>query len=152
MNGTFRLLSVFGFLGIGMLAVLSPLPSGPPEMRITPPAAALAPRLAGLSGAWEDTTGGQAVTRVVVERIDETRATILQYWPDGGAGHRRDGWEREIAHVLRDGTVRWGYPLRHTLRLTEDGALIETEGVGLPARMVLRKSGHGDLAGSGEGL
>ncbi len=61
----------------GVLAIMAPSLSEPPEISITLPSPDLAPKLSTLSGVWEADRGGNAATRVVVERIDETRATIL---------------------------------------------------------------------------
>lgn len=109
----------------GYTAVVVLSPAGPPEVRITPPAPDLAPRLAGLSGAWEVSEGRPG--QLVVERVNETRAVIVHFWEHELPGHPTAGWERVVARVQRDGTIQWGYPVRFALRLAEDGATLETE-------------------------
>ncbi len=85
------------------------------------------PKLSTLSGVWEADPGGNTATRVVVERIDETRATILLIGRNHPPGYPHEGWERVRARVLRDGGVQWGYPVRFTLRVAEDEASLEQQ-------------------------
>ena len=127
----------------GVLAFMSPSLSGPPEMSITLPPPNLSPKLASLSGVWEPAQGDFALTRVVVERIDETRATILLTGRNHPPGYPDGGWERVRARVLREGSVEWGYPVRFTLRIAEDGATLETqtERAGATAWTTLKKVG-----------
>jgi hypothetical protein len=133
---------VFGAYGV--LALMTSAPSEPPEMRITPPAPNLAPKLAALSGMWESAQDSLPPTRVVVERIDETRASLLLLiGPNHPSGYPCAGWERVRARVLRDGGIEWGYPERFTLRLAEDAATLEGQLArsGVTARTTLKKVG-----------
>ncbi len=117
---------------LGVLWLASHGPS-PEEIRILPPGPALAPRVAGLSGVWETSTAA-ASRQVVVEYINETWASVVHVW---GA----DSWKREHAMVFRDGVVRWGSPVRYALKLTPEGAVLETEGVGQREEHPLRRVG-----------
>ena len=119
-----------------VIGALRPSPI-PTDVRIVPPAAALAPCLAGLSGVWEAAEGRPR--QIVVEQINETWAKIVQAWPDETTGWRGGRWERTGGHILRDGTVLWGYPERFTLRMAAAGAVLEREGIGAPERIPLRK-------------
>ncbi len=80
---------------------------------------------------------------MVVERIDETRASLLLIGPNHPPGYPHDGWERVRARVLRDGGIEWGYPVRFTLRIAADGATLEAkiERAGATARTTLKKVG-----------
>ncbi|HSB72082.1 MAG TPA: hypothetical protein VLT62_22360 [Candidatus Methylomirabilis sp.] len=120
--------------------IVSAIP-GPGEISITPPSPDLAPDVAALSGAWETVGGAVGPHRVVVERIDETWATILYAWPDHPAGHSKGGWQRVSARVLGHGELRWGYPVRFTLRIAEDGATLESkvERAGAAAMTTLKR-------------
>jgi hypothetical protein len=130
----FGVYAIFGvvFAGLALLA-----PAGPPAFRVEPPSANLAPGLAALSGVWEATEG--PTRQVVVEWISGTQALILLTWDDHSLGQSNRGWERVHAHVSRDCTVQWGYPVRFTLKLIEAGAVLEQERVGAPTRILLRK-------------
>ena len=123
----------------GVLASMTPSLSVPPEIRITLPAPDLAPKLAALSGVWEPLQGGDRTSQVVVERINESRATLLLIGPNHPPGFPKGGWERVRATVLRDGAVEWGYPERFTLRIAEDGATLASEGSGTVTRTLLRR-------------
>jgi hypothetical protein len=137
------LLCGFGVIGAYVvLALCSPTLSGPPEIRITPPAPALGAKLAALSGVWEPTQDAILASRVVVEQIDESRATLLLIGRNHPPGYP-NGWERVRARVLGDGQIQWGYPTRFTLRLAESGATLETriERAGATASMTYKKAG-----------
>jgi hypothetical protein len=114
-----------------------------PEFRITPPPPDLAPRVAALSGIWEATQTGIGPSRVVVERIDEAWASVLQFWPDQPAEHAKGDWKRVSARVSPNGELRWGYPVKFTLRVTEDGTTLESkvERAGATVTTMLRKVG-----------
>jgi hypothetical protein len=131
------------FGAYGVLAIMTPTLSEPPEISITLPAPDLSPKLSTLSGVWETDSGGTATMRVVVERIDETRATILLIGRNHPPGYPHEGWERVRARILRDGGVQWGYPVRFTLRVAEDGTTVEyqIERAGAVARATLKKVG-----------
>lgn len=143
MRSAWLLCGIVVFGAYAVLVLMTPTLSGPPQIRITPPAPDLAPKLAALSGVWEAVQGGVAPTRVVVERIDETRATLLLIGRDYPPGYSNGGWERVRARVLRDGGVQWGYPVRFTLRIAEDWATLEVqaERAGAAARTTLKKLG-----------
>jgi len=132
---------VFGAYTV--LAVRTPTPLGSPEIRITPPSPHLAPRLAALSGVWEPAQRSFAATRVVVEQINETWATILLTGRGDSPENPNGGWERVRARVSPDGEVRWGYPVRFALRVAEDGATLEgkSERAGVAARTTFKKVG-----------
>jgi len=125
----------------GVLASMTPSLSVPPEIRITLPAPDLAPKLAALSGVWEPVQGVDITSRVVVERIDEARATLLLIGPNHAPGFPRGAWERVRATVLRDGAVEWGYPERFTLRIALGGATLASESPGAVTQTLLRKVG-----------
>lgn len=131
------------FGAYGVLAFMAPSVSGPPEIRITLPPPDLSPKLAALSGVWESTDEGGRMHTLVVERIDEARATILLSGRNHPPGYPSGGWERVRARVLRDGAVEWGYPVRFTLRIGEDDARLEgqIERAGAAARMTFKKVG-----------
>jgi hypothetical protein len=131
------------FGAYGVLALMAPSISGPPEIRITPPPPDLSPKLAALSGVWESTDEGGRMHTLVVERIDEARATILLIGRNHPPGYPSGGWERVRARVLRDGGVEWGYPVRFTLRVAGDGATFDEgqEKAEAATRRVLRKVG-----------
>ena len=132
---------VFGAYTV--LAINSPMLSGPPKITITPPSPDLAPKLAALSGVWEPDQRSFPTTRVVVEQINETWATILLTGRDSSPGYPNGGWERVRARVFPDGEVRWGYPVKFALRVAEDGTTLEgkSERAGVAARTTLRKVG-----------
>ncbi len=118
---------------VGCVAAIVWLPMSPwsnDPIIVKPPASALAPELAALSGVWEAQDGRP--TTIVVENIDETWAMIVNI----GAQNR---WERGVAHVQPDGTVRWGYPERFSLARTGAGAVLERCVPGLTERIALRK-------------
>lgn len=94
-------------------------------MRFTPPSPDLPPALAAFSGIWEDPQGGVLPSRLIVEEIHPEWATVVYLWADHPAGYFRGGWERVRARVVRGGKLRWGYPVRFTLELAEDGMSIE---------------------------
>ena len=125
----------------GVLAVMTPAPPGTPELQITLPAPDLAPQLAALPGVWEAGQDGLAPSRVVVEQINETRATLLLIGPHHPPGYPKSGWERVRAQVHPDGRIEWGYPVRFTLRLAADGATLETTRDGAAAGTILKKVG-----------
>ncbi len=117
---------VCGILLVGAFGVALtfhlPVLSGPPEIRITPPAPDLNPKLAALSGMWEAAQETLASTRVVVvEQINETRASLLLIGPTRG------GWQRVRARVSPTGSIEWGFPVIFTLRLLEDGTTLESQ-------------------------
>jgi hypothetical protein len=143
LRASWLLCGIVIFSAYGVLAIMAPSVSAPPEISITLPAPDLAPKLSTLSGVWEADPGGNAATRLVVERIDETRATILLIGRNHPPGYPHEGWERVRARVLRDGGVQWGYPVRYTLRVTEDGTTLERqiERAGAVARTTLKKVG-----------
>ena len=143
MRASWLLCGLVIFGAYGVLAIMAPSLSEPPEISITLPSPDLSPKLAALSGVWEADPGGNAATRVVVERIDETRASILLIGGNHPPGYPHEGWERVRARVLRDGGVQWGYPVRFTLRVTEDGTTLESqiERAGAVARTTLKKVG-----------
>jgi hypothetical protein len=129
---------VFGAYGV--LAIMTPSLSGPPEFQITPPTPDLSPKLAALSGVWQPADGGAVASQVVVERIDEARATVLLIRRNHSPGFPNGGWVRVRARILRDGCVRWGYPVQFTLRIAEDGATLETEQGGAVTLTALKKA------------
>jgi len=131
------------FGAYGVLALMAPSVSGPPEIRITLPPPDLSPKLAALSGVWESTEERGGVQKLVVERIDETRATILLTGRNHPPGYPSNGWERVRARVLRDGGVEWGYPVRFTLRIAEDEARLDSqiERGGVATRLTFTKVG-----------
>ena len=96
---------VFGAYTV--LALNSPMLSGPPRITITPPSPDLSPKLAALSGVWEPDQHSFPTTRVVVEQINETWATILLTARADSPGYPNGGWERVRARVSPDGEVRW---------------------------------------------
>ncbi len=122
LRASWLLCGIVIFGAYGVLAIMAPSVSAPPEISITLPAPDLAPKLSTLSDVWEAGPGGNAATRLVVERIDETRATILLI-----GRYPHEGWERVRARVIRDGGVQWGYPVRFTLRLAKEGASLEQQ-------------------------
>jgi hypothetical protein len=101
--------------------------SEPPDFRITPPPPDLSIKVAALSGVWEATQTELGPSRVIVERINETWASMLQFWPDPPAGYHNGGWKRVRARVLPNGELLWGYPVKFTLRLAEDGVTLESK-------------------------
>jgi hypothetical protein len=132
---------VFGAYTV--LALNSPMLPGPPNIKITPPSPDLAPKLAALSGVWEPAQRSFPTTRVVVEQINETWATILLTGREDSHENSNGGWERVRARVFPDGEVRWGYPVRFALRIAEDGATLEgkSERAGVATRTTLKKVG-----------
>ena len=137
------------FGAYGVLALMTPSASGPPEIRLTSPPSDLSPKLAGLFGVWESAGDGGNGETLVVERINETRAVIVRFSAHPLPGHPEAGWERVVARVHRDGTIQWGYPVRFTLGLGENGATLETETEGVRAivRTSLTKVGVTDYPG-----
>ncbi len=133
---------VCGILLVGAFGVALtfqfPARSGPPEIRITPPAPDLDPKLAALSGMWEAPQESLASTRVVVvEQITESRANLLLIGPTRG------GWQRIRGRVSPTGSIEWGFPVIFTLRLLEDGTTLESQvrRVEPLARTTLKKVG-----------
>ncbi len=94
---------------------------GPPEAKIIPPSPHLAPNLAALSGVWESPEGGVLPSRLVVEQIEPTWASIVYFWGDDPTGNFRGGWKRVTARVFPDGKLRWGHPGKFTIEISEDG-------------------------------
>ena len=132
--------AITGYVASGKIAgSISALP----EITITPPPSDLTPKVAALSGIWEATQAGVGPSRVVVERIDETWASVLQFWPDQPAEHAKGDWKRISARVSPNGELRWGYPVKFTLRVTEDGTTLEskTERAGTSVTTMLRRVG-----------
>jgi hypothetical protein len=113
----------------------------PPEFTITSPPPDLAPRVAALSGMWVATKTGIGPTRVVVERINETWASMLQFWPDPPTGYSQGGWKRVRARVLSTGELIWGYPAKFSLCIAEDGMTLESkiERAGATTTITLKK-------------
>jgi hypothetical protein len=139
---------IFGAYGV--LSTMPPSLSEPPEISITLPSPDLSPKLSTLSGVWEADPGDNAATRMVVERIDETQATILLIGRNHPPGYPHEGWERVRARVLRDGSVQWGYPVKFTLRVANDGVTLEHQGESdeAIARTTLKKVGaFGNVTG-----
>lgn len=131
-----------GIVVIGACVVLAFMaPEGRPVIHIVPPSRDLAPNLAGLSGIWQATEGRPG--QLVVERINDTWAVIVHSWADQPRGNPNGGWERVMARVQPDGIIQWGYPVRFTLRLIEDGATLESriERAEATARTTLKKVG-----------
>jgi hypothetical protein len=96
-----------------------------PEISLTLPPPELHPRLAALAGVWEASQSGLSPSRVVVEKINETWATVLHFWPNYRTGLPSGVWQRSTAKVLPDGELMWGYPLRFRLRATEGFGTLE---------------------------
>lgn len=97
----------------------------PPKITITPPAPELAPRVAAFSGVWVATHTGVGPSRVIVERINETWASTLQFWPSDSKGASDGIWRRVRARVHPSGELRGGYPTTFSLRMVEDGTTLE---------------------------
>jgi hypothetical protein len=114
-----------------------------PEIRITPPPPDLPSKVVALSGVWEATQAGFGPSRVAVERINETWASMLQFWPEPPPGYHNAGWKRVRARVLPNGELLWGYPVKFTLRIAEDGTTLESrmERSGASTTTTLRKVG-----------
>ena len=85
----------------------------------------LHPKLADLAGTWDASRPGTPLSRVVVERIDETWATVSYSWPDQRTDHPSVAWQRIAARVLPDGELRWGYPVRFSLRANDGVGTLE---------------------------
>lgn len=136
--------AIAGYVASGKIAgSISALP----EITIIPPPPDLTPKVAALSGIWEAIQPGVGPSRVVVERIDETWASVLQFWPGQPVGHTKGDWKRISARVSPNGELRWGYPVKFTLRVTEDGTTLEskTERAGTSVTTILRKVGASRL-------
>jgi hypothetical protein len=101
--------------------------SQPPVFTITSPPSDVSPMVAALSGMWVATNAGIGPTHVVVERINETWASMLQYWPAPPPGYTYGGWKRFRARVLPTGELLWGYPAKFKLRIAEDGITLESK-------------------------
>lgn len=113
----------------------------PPKITITPPPPDLAPRVAAFSGVWVAGRAGIGPSRIVVERINETWASMLQFWPSDSAGNSNGIWRRVRARVLPSGELLGGYPVTFSLRMAEDGATIEcqVQRAGAKATTTLKK-------------
>jgi len=96
-----------------------------PEVKLTLPAANLEPRLASLAGLWEVSRPGAAPSRVVIERITEAWATISYTWPDPRTDPLGEMWQRVTARVLPDAQLRWGFPVRFSLKASEGVGTLE---------------------------
>ena len=96
-----------------------------PEVELTPPSVDLAPHFAAFSGIWEGSQDRCLPSRLVVEKIHPNWATIVYTWTDHPTGSFKAGWARVRAKALPDGTLRWGYPGRFTVRLVDGGTSLE---------------------------
>jgi hypothetical protein len=96
-----------------------------PEITLTLPAAELEPRLASLAGVWDAELPESVPSRVVVEKVTETWATVLYAWPDQQKSYPGGMWHRTRARVLAGGQLSWGYPVRFSLRATEGFGTLE---------------------------
>jgi hypothetical protein len=136
--GLFVLLG--GYAASGAIRATAP---GRPEVKITPPPADLAPELAAFSGIWEDGRDGVLPARLIVEKIQANWATIVYTWADDPTGNFKAGWARVRAKVLPDGTLRWGYPGKFTVKLVNGGTNIEgkKEQAGSLSTFALKKVG-----------
>ena len=114
-----------------------------PEVNLRLPPPDLHPSLAALAGVWEASHPGVSPSRVVVEQINETWATVLHFWPNYRTGRPTGVWQRATARVLPDGELIWGYPVRFRLRATEDSGTLEVikGGSASIAKWELRKLG-----------
>jgi hypothetical protein len=92
---------------LGGCAVQATLP-GPPEVRIIPPPAGLAPELAAFSGTWEGTWDGVLASRLIVESMDADSAVVVYAWADDPGGFFKAGWSRYKAQVLPGGKLQFG--------------------------------------------
>ena len=97
----------------------------PPKITIIPPAPELAPRVAAFSGVWVAGRAGIGPSRIVVERINETWASTLQFWPSDSTGNSDGIWRRVRARLQPSGELLGGYPTTFSLRLGEDGTTLE---------------------------
>jgi hypothetical protein len=99
--------------------------------------------LASFSGIWEGSEDGVLPNRLVVEQIRPTWANIVYQWADSSTRHVRAGRERVLARMLPDGTLRWGYPVRFTLELADNGMSIKgrMERGGAASTFTLKKVG-----------
>jgi hypothetical protein len=94
----------------------------PGDLRISPPAAGLDPKLASYSGAWEGRWGGILPSRIIVESITPTQATVVYTW--GDSPQFRAGWSRNTATVLSDGTLTWGDQIKLYFSLGDGNSLV----------------------------
>ncbi len=111
-----------GYVASGKIPGVVP---GPQEVKVIPPSPHLAPKLAALSGIWESPQGEILPSRLVVEQIDPTWASIIYFWGDDPTGSFRGGWKRVKARVLLGGKLRWGHPGKFTVEISEDGLSLE---------------------------
>lgn len=129
---------VVGYMAAGSIRATLP---GRPGTQITPPSAYLPPELASFSGIWEGSEDGVLPNRLIVEEIFPTWASIVYHWADSPTGNVKAGRARVLARVLPDGRLRWGYPVRFTLELADDGMSIKgsIERAGAASRFTLKK-------------
>lgn len=115
----------------------------PPKITITPPPSDLAPRVATFSGVWAATYAGVGPSRVIVERINETWASMLQFWPSDSKEASDGIWRRVRVRVHPSGELRGGYPTTFSLRMAEDGTTLECiiQRAGFKATTFLKKVG-----------
>jgi hypothetical protein len=99
----------------------------PDSLNITAPDPGLAPELAALSGVWEGTWLSQRFApvpaRIVIERIDNSRADLVYAW--GATGTGPPGVSRHTAQTAANGRLDWttrapAGEIRWTLTLSGD--------------------------------
>jgi hypothetical protein len=114
--------ALVGFNVIGHTRALYP---HDPNVMISSPLPDLHPKLAALTGIWEASLPGIPLSRVVVEKVNENWASVLYFWPNQRTDHPSVTWERIAARVLPDGELRWGYPVRFSLRANDGVGTLE---------------------------
>lgn len=117
---------VLALMLAGCAAQAATIP-GPPEVKITPPAAGLAPEVAAFSGIWEGAWDGTLPSRLGVESIDAESARVVYAWADHPQGRFKGGWTRARAKVLPGGKLQWGSEVKFTFEMTKDRMSIEGE-------------------------
>jgi len=101
----------------------------PDDLALTPPAAGLAPNIAGFAGLWggDRWDGGPLPVALAVERIGADRtASVVYAWGANLEAHRTQGWRRLSVKITDDGHLTFGLPDDHVadFSLASDGRLL----------------------------
>jgi len=117
-----QLLTVGGYMVLGVAVVIGAVMTYPDQgkIQIITPDKDVDASVAALSGSWQANSDG-LISRVVVERVRPTWASVLIVWSDRVTANPKANWQRVKARVLPNAELQWGYPVKYTLAV-KDGA------------------------------
>lgn len=100
-----------------MTSISRDLPT-PSHVSIERPAANLTLQTAAFSGIWEGRWDGRLASRLIVERIDASSATVVYEW--GDSPYFKKGWGRIHATVTSPGVIHWFTTADMTFTMSKD--------------------------------